>query len=83
MKAAEYYELAAEQDNPDAQFALSLLYWSGLGVESDFAKGKEYLELAAERGHTIAKNTIENINSIERKEYLKTTTSNKKRKHTK
>ena len=47
MKAKEFYELSAEQNNPDALYNLGVFYARGQGVEQNYLKAKQYFELSA------------------------------------
>ncbi len=58
LTAFSYYEMAAEQGNPTAQFNLGYFYKNGLGVEQDYKKAKEWYEKAAEQGDTFAQNNL-------------------------
>lgn len=49
---------AADQDNPDALFFLSLCYEEGILVPVDMEKGALYNKMAAERGHVAAMNNL-------------------------
>jgi TPR repeat protein len=57
-KAKEYFELAAEQKNSDAQNSLGIMYKNALGVKQNYAKAKEYFELAAEQKNSDAQNSL-------------------------
>ena len=50
----EYYQLAADQGNADAQNNLGYSYSSGEGVEQDYEKAVEYYQLAADQGNADA-----------------------------
>ena len=58
LTAFSYYEMAAEQGNPTAQFNLGYFYKNGLGVEQDYKKAKEWYEKAAEQGNASAQNNL-------------------------
>jgi TPR repeat protein len=45
---------SAEMDNLDAKFELSLYFGQGLGVEVDAAKAQQWLDAAADAGHSRA-----------------------------
>ena len=49
-KAIYYYNLAAEQESPMAQFKLVLIYLYGEGVPVDYEKALHYFKLSAEGG---------------------------------
>jgi len=53
-RAATLLEPLAAQGQPDAQYLLASLYRTGLGVESDPAKEREWLTAAAAQGHANA-----------------------------
>ena len=57
-KAAEYYQLSADQEDPDGLECLGYLYLEGLGVEQSLEKAVELYELAAERGSEEAQNQL-------------------------
>jgi uncharacterized protein len=47
----KWYQLAADQDNPDAQFNLGLMHSKGHGVTQDHEKGMDLIESASEQDH--------------------------------
>lgn len=47
----EWFQKAAEQGDPDAQFNLGCCYDKGHGCEQDLNKAKEWFQKAAEQGH--------------------------------
>ena len=53
-EAIKWYQLAADQDNPDAQFALGLMHLKGHGVLQDHEEGIEWIERASEHDHPAA-----------------------------
>ncbi len=53
-EAIRWYQLSAEQDNPNAQFNLGLMYIKGHGVSQDHEKGIEWIERASEHDHPDA-----------------------------
>lgn len=53
-KAFEYYEMAAEQDNPIALNNIGSLYFNGIGVEKNRSKSLEYFKKSAELGNDNA-----------------------------
>jgi uncharacterized protein len=53
-EALKWYQLAADQDNLDAQFALGLMYLKGQGVPKDLEEGMEWIESASEHDHPAA-----------------------------
>ena len=46
-KAIHYFTLAANQNNPDAQFNLGFMYYEGKYVTRDINKAIHYFSLAA------------------------------------
>ncbi|MBT5631521.1 MAG: sel1 repeat family protein [Nitrospina sp.] len=50
-EAIKWYQLAADQDNPDAQFNLGLMYLKGQGVPEDHETGIDLIERASEQDH--------------------------------
>ncbi len=52
--ARKWLERSAVQGNPDAQFSLGWMYYSGNGVPKDFSKAIEWGLKAAEQGHRKA-----------------------------
>jgi hypothetical protein len=63
--AAEFYQKAAEQGNPSAQFALGNMYLFGEGscIKKNRRKAVEYFTLAAEQGHKKAEIKLNSIQS--------------------
>jgi hypothetical protein len=53
-KAAYWYELAAQQGDPDAQYQTAGYYMAGQGVAKDPAKAAEWFRKSAEGGNTMA-----------------------------
>jgi TPR repeat protein len=53
-QAAKYFERAAKQNNPDAQFELGLCYQNGSGVERNIEKADIWMQKAAKQKHTGA-----------------------------
>jgi uncharacterized protein len=53
-EAIRWYQLAADQDNPDAQFNLGLMYLKGQGVSQNHEKGIDLIERASEKDHSAA-----------------------------
>lgn len=47
MKAAEWFQKAADQGNADAQFWLGCMYQNGSGVERSYEKAVEWFQKAA------------------------------------
>lgn len=50
VKAVEWFEKAAHQGDPKAQFNLGLMYVSGIGVRQNFSVAKEYFGRACDNG---------------------------------
>jgi len=57
-KALEWYSLAAENGNAEAQNELGYMYFIGNGVAQDVEKGTEYFLQAAENGLAIAQHNM-------------------------
>src|SRR3990167_3713778 len=53
-KALEYYERAAKQCYPNAQFNLGVMYEQGFGVEKNIMQAIDYYELAAKQNYLPA-----------------------------
>ena len=49
-EAARYFQLAADQNNPEAQYYIGALYLRGEGVPKDYDKAMKYLQLASSQG---------------------------------
>ena len=60
-KAAEYYALASDQGDAEAQEALGLMYYYGQGVEQDYEKAAEYYRQAAEMGVEMAEEALKRL----------------------
>ena len=58
-KSFEYFQLAAQQGNSDAQFSLGLMYEDGKGTEQNYTEAYKYYKLAAEQGHSGAQHNLE------------------------
>ena len=54
MKAREYFELAAKENNSEALLYLGLIYSNGLGVKIDYIKARNYYELSAKQNNSKA-----------------------------
>jgi TPR repeat protein len=50
VQARHWYELAAAQSQPNAQFVLGQIYWNGDGVPRNQAKAVELWKAAYQRG---------------------------------
>ena len=57
----EWFQKAAEQGDPDAQFNLGLCYEFGKGGEQDLDKAEEWVQKAAEQGYDRAKEWLEQL----------------------
>ena len=53
-QAADWFELAAEENDPEAQFSLGMLYATGNGVKKDLSHALELFEKAANNGQKNA-----------------------------
>lgn len=51
ISAIGFYEYAANQGHPEAQYNLGVCYMSGIDVPKDTEKAKEFFKLAVMRGH--------------------------------
>ena len=58
LKAKEYFELSAQQNNPEALNQLGTLYENGNGVEQNYAKAKECFELSAQQNNSDGLNHL-------------------------
>ncbi len=54
MEANKWVAMAAEKNDPNAQFNLGLSYEAGLGVEKDIKRAIYWYEKSAAQGHIIA-----------------------------
>ena len=52
--AAQYYEMAADQDHPQSQYNLAFAYEHGVGIQRDVETSMEWYEASAEQGIPIA-----------------------------
>ena len=57
-EALKWFKLAAKQNYPYAQFYLSEIYNSGLGVKKDLNQAFKWIKLAAEGGLPFAQNNL-------------------------
>lgn len=53
-----WYGKAAELNNPQAAYNLSIMYEKGWGCQADAEKARQWLELAAELGEPKAKERL-------------------------
>lgn len=60
-KARQWFEAAARQNHPGAQYRLGELYRRGESVEQNFEKALTLLMKAAEQGHPSAENGLGNM----------------------
>ena len=60
--ATHFFEQAAKQDFPAAQYVLGQIYYKGLGVPTNKKEGKKWLLRAAQNGSLPARVFLENIN---------------------
>jgi localization factor PodJL len=58
VKAAEWYNLAADRGFAPAQYRIGNFYEKGLGLTRDLAKAKTYYHLAAEQGNASAMHNL-------------------------
>jgi len=58
-KAFEAFAKAAELENADAQFQLSLMYQNGLGTQRDLSLAARWLSRAAGQGHLGAQKSLQ------------------------
>lgn len=54
-QAREYFQRAVEANNVDGYYNLGILYLKGLGVDKDYARARNLLLDAANRGHPKAR----------------------------
>lgn len=59
--AFHHMSIAAEQENPRAQFNLGLLYQYGLGVEKSYELASKWFTLAAIQGHERSIEALQQI----------------------
>ena len=53
-EAFEYYKLAAEVNNAEAQYRLGCYYYNGKGTESDYSEATKWFRKAVEQGYAPA-----------------------------
>lgn len=53
-KALEYFKVAAEKGNADAQFNLGAMHVGGIGIKKAYDRALHYFTLSAHQGHTLA-----------------------------
>ncbi|EFC35961.1 predicted protein [Naegleria gruberi] len=76
-EALEWYEMAAEQGDPEAQFTVGLFYEFGKGVEKDEEQAREWYWKAARCGHADAQKKIELLNKSTQQYYQYNTFNNR------
>lgn len=57
-KAVQFFLMAAEKGNMEAQYKLGVMYEGGFGVTQDFATAYTWYQQAAQQGHGAAANNI-------------------------
>ena len=57
-KALELWHQAAELGNAKSYYSIGIAYYDGRGVERDEKKAVHYMELAAMRGHVLARHNL-------------------------
>ncbi|MDA0655569.1 MAG: tetratricopeptide repeat protein, partial [Proteobacteria bacterium] len=57
--AVTWYQKAATQGEPAAQFNLGVMYRKGRGVPKDDKVARQWYEKAAKQGHPIAERVVE------------------------
>ena len=66
--AANYFRIAADRGNAEAQNNIGNLLLNGLGVEQDMAEAVKYFKMAAAQGDTDAQKAIDRLERKEEKE---------------
>ncbi len=64
-KAFDWYEMAAESEDAQAEFALGYLYANGLGVERDLDLAFEWAVKSASQGYTEAATLLTSIAGLQ------------------
>jgi hypothetical protein len=64
-EALNWYEKAAKQGFPDAEYRLAIALLYGVNVEKDETLGRQWLASAAKHGHMVAGNLMEKISGEE------------------
>jgi TPR repeat protein len=59
--STKWYQLAANQGDPVAQFNLAELYRRGLGVRQDLLQSVRWFRMAAAQGHLAAVKTLKKM----------------------
>jgi len=57
-KAKRWFQMAADQNQPDALYNLGLMYANGEGATQDYAEAIKWYRLAADRGQSDAQNSL-------------------------
>ena len=60
-RAFAIYEKLAEAGNADGMYNCGVMFDSGVGVEKDLEKAREYFEMAASMGSEQAANVLEKL----------------------
>ena len=63
-EAFAWFQKAAIQGHPNAQYLLGLMYRYGWGVPVDYAEAKEWMKIAAENGNPDAKKSLEELENF-------------------
>ena len=58
VEAKQWFEKAAQQNHPEAQNNLGMIYLQGIGVAPDYAKARQYFEQAATQNSILAQNNL-------------------------
>ena len=61
-EAASWFFKGYLLDNINATFGLATLYLDGRGVEKNMSRAKEFLKIAADKGHQKAASLLESLN---------------------
>ena len=64
IEAAKWFRKAAEQNDAQAQFNLSVCYANGQGVAKDYAEGYKWILLAAGQGSEFAKKALATVEGM-------------------
>ncbi|MBQ9723723.1 MAG: sel1 repeat family protein, partial [Neisseriaceae bacterium] len=58
VEAKQWFEKAAQQNHPEAQNNLGMIYLQGIGVAPDYEKARQYFEQAATQNSILAQNNL-------------------------
>jgi len=58
-EAMRWYRKSADKGDPEAQYALGLMYYYGYGVQRDRSQAYDFFQQAAARGNENAKRALE------------------------